>query len=255
MAAHVSCADFGRCQGSNSPPANDRTGHQSAKRSSSACGDGVPAESRVPDELLHALSSGDQAAADKLFAAYHGFLRTVVRRHISRALRCRFDSEDVVQSTWVGLLRGLERGGWHFEDDAHLRAFLATAVRHRLLNRVRHEQSVGRLECSVGAAPHRTDPDPVADAEAADAWRRLLSLCPAAHHDVLRLKRQGLTIAEIATQTRLHPGSVRRLLYQVARKWADKEAQRRAGQPLPPEPPTGFGAAAPPGGGTAGLLE
>ena len=40
------------------------------------------------------------------------------------------------------------------------------------------------------------------------------------HHDVLRMKRQGLEAPEIAARTGLHEDSVRRLLRQLARRLA-----------------------------------
>jgi RNA polymerase sigma-70 factor (ECF subfamily) len=54
----------------------------------------------------------------------------------------------------------------------------------------------------------------------------MLALCPPAHHELFRLKRLGLTLSEIASRTGLHPSSVRRILYELARRYA--EAQARA---------------------------
>jgi RNA polymerase sigma-70 factor (ECF subfamily) len=48
----------------------------------------------------------------------------------------------------------------------------------------------------------------------------MLALCPPAHHDVLRLKRQGLPLVVIAARTGLHEGSIRRILRQLARQLA-----------------------------------
>jgi RNA polymerase sigma-70 factor (ECF subfamily) len=50
--------------------------------------------------------------------------------------------------------------------------------------------------------------------------RQLLQKCPPAHREILRLKRQGLPLAEIATRTGLHEGSIRRILYDLARRLA-----------------------------------
>jgi RNA polymerase sigma-70 factor (ECF subfamily) len=46
----------------------------------------------------------------------------------------------------------------------------------------------------------------------------MLALCPPAHHDVLRLRREGLRLEEIAARTGLHEGSVRRILRKLARQ-------------------------------------
>jgi RNA polymerase sigma-70 factor (ECF subfamily) len=55
-------------------------------------------------------------------------------------------------------------------------------------------------------------------AQADELWQRMLRLCPPAHHELLRLKRQGCSLAEIAERTGLHESSVRRILYELARR-------------------------------------
>ena len=56
--------------------------------------------------------------------------------------------------------------------------------------------------------------------EAYELWQRLLCICPPAHRLILRLKCQGCDLAEIAQRTGMHPGSVRRILYDLARRLA-----------------------------------
>ena len=63
-----------------------------------------------------------------------------------------------------------------------------------------------------------------------DLWQRMLALCPPAHHELLQLKRHGLTLVEIAQRTGLHEGSVRRILRQLARQMAVTQ------EPLPESP-------------------
>jgi RNA polymerase sigma-70 factor (ECF subfamily) len=58
----------------------------------------------------------------------------------------------------------------------------------------------------------------------------MLALCPPAHHELLRLKRQGLGLAEIAARTGLHESSVRRILYNLASRYAESQ------EPSPPAP-------------------
>jgi RNA polymerase sigma-70 factor (ECF subfamily) len=55
----------------------------------------------------------------------------------------------------------------------------------------------------------------------------MLALCPAEHQEVLRLKRQGLLLTEIADRTGLHEGSVRRILRTLARRLALQEQRTR----------------------------
>ena len=177
------------------------------------------------DPLLEKLCTGDAASAEQVFVAYAPYLRMVVRRQLPARLRAKFDSIDVVQSVWADLWHGFREAGWRFPDAAHLRAFLVKVTRHRFLDRVRHHQKALNRERPLHAAEaadalESRQPGPSAVAQAEELWQKLLALCPPAHHELLRLKRQGLSLADLAGRTGLHESSVRRILYDLARRLA-----------------------------------
>ncbi len=180
------------------------------------------------DGLLEKLSSGDPAAAEQAFIAYEPYLRMVVRRQLPSWLRPKLDSVDVVQSVWADLLDGFRASGWRFADAEHLRAFLVKVTRNRFIDRLRqhersrdHEQPLDENTTPQGAGAQ--DPRPSELAQAEDLWQQLLALCPPSHQEVLRLKREGLALDEIARRTGLHPSSVRRILYDLARRLAARQ--------------------------------
>lgn len=185
----------------------------------------VPQVELSLEQLLERLNNGDYAAAERIYEAYEAYLRLIVRRQISAALRAKFDSVDIVQSVWVDLLAGFREAGWRFSDPAQLRAFLVRTTRNRFIDRLRQhqrwlekEQPLAEMEgpespCSPEAAPSE-------EAQAREMWARLLKLCPPDHRELLRLKQQGFSPAEIAARTGLHPGSVRRILSDLARRFA-----------------------------------
>jgi RNA polymerase sigma-70 factor (ECF subfamily) len=177
------------------------------------------------DALLDKLTTGDPVAAEQVFRAYEPYLRMVVRRQLSPELRAKFDSMDVVQSVWVHMLRGFREAGCRFADAAHLRAFLVQLTRHRFIDRFRRyrraleserplaEGDIEDLLCSH-------EPQPADLLQADELWERMLGLCPPAHREVLRLKREGLSNAEIAARAGLHEGSVRRILQELSLRLA-----------------------------------
>jgi RNA polymerase sigma-70 factor (ECF subfamily) len=177
------------------------------------------------DKLLDQLGQGDVAAAERAFVEYEPYLRKVVRRLLPSQLRARFDSADVVQSAWAGLVEKLHDADWHFPDAAHLRAFLVTVTKHRFLDRVRQHQPAVARERPVTAgelaelAPS-SQPRPSEVAQADELWEQMLALCPPEHHEVLRLRRDGLLLEEIAGRTGLHVDSIRRILRTLARRLA-----------------------------------
>jgi hypothetical protein len=74
----------------------------------------VPEVEQSLEQLLEQLNNGDYGAAEKIFVVYESYLRLIVRRQISTALRAKFDSVDIVQSVWVDLLAGFREAGWRF---------------------------------------------------------------------------------------------------------------------------------------------
>jgi RNA polymerase sigma-70 factor (ECF subfamily) len=181
------------------------------------------------EALLSELSAGDAQAALKVFLTYEPYLRLVVRRQLTPSLRSRFDSMDIVQSIWADLLSGFQNGRWVFTNPQQLRAFLVKVTRNRLVDRARQQQTSLRLEERLDSNQLRglartQQAQPGAQLEADEIWQRLLRLCPARHRHMLELKRQGLTLAEIAAQTGLHESSVRRLLYELAARLAEGES-------------------------------
>jgi RNA polymerase sigma-70 factor (ECF subfamily) len=176
------------------------------------------------DTLLARLVQGDEQAAEEVFHRYGPYLRKVVRRQLPDEMRAKFDSIDVVQTVWLDVLRGLRHAGWQFDSAAQLKAFLVKATRNRFIDACRqnrlaaaHEQT---LPESSGVEPVSPGPRPSQEAHARELWEQMLSLCPPEHHELLRLKREGLGAPEIAARTGLHEDSVRRALRQLARQMA-----------------------------------
>jgi RNA polymerase sigma-70 factor (ECF subfamily) len=179
------------------------------------------------DTLLEKLTTGDQAAAERIFRDYEPFLRTMVRRRLTPSLRSKFDSMDVVQTAWVDVYRDFRERAREFPDRDHLRAFLARVTYRHFVNHCRrhgsqlkHERPLNDDQSS--ASPPCDAPRPSQIAQADELWNTLLEMCPAAHRNVLELKHQGLTPAEIAAQTGLHEGSIRRILFDLAKRIAQK---------------------------------
>jgi RNA polymerase sigma factor (sigma-70 family) len=178
------------------------------------------------DELIARLNDGDLAAAERVFVAYEPYLRMAVRRQLGGALRSKLDSMDVVQMVWADVLSGLRRSGWRFADRAQLMAFLTRVARNRLIDHCRRYRPALERERPLAEAdpeelPRSGLPRPSEVAQGRELWEQMLRECPPAHRELLRLKRQGAPLAEIAARTGLHEGSVRRILYGLARRLAD----------------------------------
>jgi RNA polymerase sigma-70 factor (ECF subfamily) len=175
--------------------------------------------------VLEKLCSGDAEAAEQIFRAYEPILRSVVRRQLGPDLRAKFDSVDVVQSVWADLLQGFREAGWSFPDAQHLQAFLIKATHNRFIDRARQQRSAFQHEVpAVAAELDRTvasrQPRPSEIVQAEELWEQLLSRCLPVHREMLLLKRQGLSVPEIAARTGWHEDSIRRILRNLASQLA-----------------------------------
>jgi RNA polymerase sigma-70 factor (ECF subfamily) len=177
------------------------------------------------DILLERIRAGDFHAAEQVFVTYEPQLRLIVRRQLSRRLRAKFDSIDVVQSVWARVLNDFRTNGCRIAGADHLGNFLVQVTRNCLTDRFRHfrialerEQSV--QETPVLSAAASPQPRPSEIAQGNELWETMLASCPPKYHEILRLKREGLSLEAIALRTGLHEGSVRRIIRQLARKLA-----------------------------------
>jgi RNA polymerase sigma factor (sigma-70 family) len=192
------------------------------------------------DEVIERLNKGDMSAAERAFVAYEPYLRMAVRRRLSGPLRAKFDSLDIVQSVWADVLAGFRTAGWQFTDRSHLRAFLVKVARNRLIDRRRQlhhaiEKERALVDTSAQRLPTDHEPRPSEIAQGNELWSKMLEQCTPAHREILTLKRQGLLLGEIAARTGFHEGSIRRILYDLARRMSvsRRTAQCGAGA-MPP---------------------
>jgi len=177
------------------------------------------------DLLLVRLTRGETDTAEEVFLTFEPVLRTMVRRWLTPRLRVKFDSMDVVQSVWADVLDDFREPGLRFNDRDHLKAYLARVTYNHFVNNCRqHSRAMERERPFSADEPpglHPSDqPRPSEVVQADELWELLMDLCPPAHRELLQLKRQGFLLAEIATRTGLHESSVRRILYDLARRFA-----------------------------------
>ncbi len=177
------------------------------------------------DSLMARLNAGDEAVVNQMFVAFEPYMRMVVRRRMAGSLRAKFDSADVVQSVWADVVQNLRAARWKFENLDQFRALLITMTRNRFIDRLRKHQASLRHEVALpklsrDELPADRCPRVSQNFYADELWQQMIEVCPSAHYRLLAMKREGATIAEIARRSNLHEGSVRRILYDVARRVA-----------------------------------
>ena len=179
--------------------------------------------------LLARLREGDEQAFEALIARHDGALRRVARTY----LRTDAAVDDVVQETWLGVVRGLDR----FEGRSSLRTWIFSILVNRARTRaVRDARSLpfsaleGDGEPAVEpaafaadgswtSAPPRLDADPETGLLAGELRAQLLAAVDTLTRDqraVITLRDLvGLTAAETCELLEITDGSQRVLLHRA----------------------------------------
>jgi RNA polymerase sigma-70 factor, ECF subfamily len=158
-------------------------------------------------------------AAQGLFqehgAAVFRFAAVLVRHHQ--------DAEDVVQETFLKLLRHLESGG----DTTNLRGWLFTVAAHAARDRQRRR---ARWVPWLPSHDARVAPPLLPDEDGRlKAARAALQQLPRRDRLLLALRAQGLSYREIALAADLRPSSVGRLLARAVDRWNRAAGLRKDG--------------------------
>jgi len=185
----------------------------------------------VHDEstLLARLREGDEQAFEALIARHDGALRRVARTY----LRTDAAVDDVVQETWLGVVRGLDR----FEGRSSLRTWIFSILVNRARTRaVRDARSLPfsaierdgepavepaafAADGSWTSAPPRLDADPETGLLAGELRAQLLAAVDTLTRDqraVITLRDLvGLTAAETCELLEITDGSQRVLLHRA----------------------------------------
>jgi RNA polymerase sigma-70 factor (ECF subfamily) len=178
--------------------------------------------------LLARARAGEVAAVEALLGEFEQELQLIVRVHMPRVLRGKFDSMDFVQAVWASVFTGSPEGWGHFANIRHFRAFLAGVARNKVLAEFRRRTKTSKYNLSLeeplyvqrgGREEPRSvvapGPSPSQQAQAADRLEQIVQGRSPVESQMVALRRQGLTYEEIAQRLGVHERSVRRIFEEL----------------------------------------
>jgi RNA polymerase sigma-70 factor (ECF subfamily) len=176
-------------------------------------------------DLMARAKAGDEAAIRAFFSRFDREVQMMVRARLPKKLRNQYDSADFAQAVWQSFFSDLPADTPKFENERHLRQYLAGAVRnkvheqHRRLTRTRkydiwreERLYIRRGDHDVPREVASPDPSPSQAAQASDRFAQLTAGRSPREVDVIRLRRQGLTFEEIASVTGVNERTARRII-------------------------------------------
>lgn len=190
------------------------------------------AQSRETRVLVDQWRAGDEQAAQQLFDKYAERLLALARRRISHRLHSRVDPEDVVQSVFRTFFARAKEGQFRIEEQDDLAKLLVRITVHKTLRQVEFHKAAKRdpsQETSQGGEGHDrlrevldSEPTPQAALAFLDQLEHFLSQLPPGDRQILEMRLQGYSNAEIAEKLGVYDRKIRRVIERV-RDLAKKE--------------------------------
>jgi RNA polymerase sigma factor (sigma-70 family) len=181
----------------------------------------VSSDEREPEvSLWSRFRSGDSEAGTRLFARYSERLLRLAEQQLSRELAGRLDGEDVVQSALRSFFRRDARGEFQIDSSAQLWRLLVKITLNKARAKARHHKAQVRDVSAdipgdeAGLAQLSAhDPTPEEATAMIEEIETLLRGLPESHGQVLRMRLEGHSVAEIAANLGVSRQTVYRALH------------------------------------------
>ena len=186
-------------------------------------------------DLVSNYQAWSESAARDLFDKYCERLMKLAKRRIGQRMASRFDPEDVIQSAFRTFFTRVKNDEFTFEQEDDLFKLLVRLTVRKTLRRIAHHNAAKRNP-NHEAAQRTDDVEPFSllagqavppDMEVAliDEFQLLIGQLPELDRQVLELKVQGYTTAEIAEKVGSYERKVRRVLERIEKLSRGEEAE------------------------------
>ena len=183
-------------------------------------------ESRAFSDLLNDLRAGDEQAACQIVDQHTDALVAVARRQMGAKLARRVDPEDIIQSTYRSLFVRMQQGEYELSSGRDLWKLLVTITLNKVRSKAKYHRTVRRdmdrdqsvatdgAGCFANQSP-ASGPTPDDAAALVDELQAVLTGVKPRDLQIVELRLQGSSTAEISQETGRSERSVRRILQHL----------------------------------------
>jgi RNA polymerase sigma-70 factor, ECF subfamily len=178
--------------------------------------------------LVLRVRSGDELAATELYDRYAARVLGLVKSQMADMLRAQTEPDDIVQSVFKSVFRGMSAGNYDAPQGGTLWQLMAVIAVHKVrrnarrrtceIRDVRRHAHIEDLDQAVAAEGHSW---PEMESAMAETFECLLP----AERDAVVLRVKGYSIEEIATQLNKSRRTVERLLQHARTTLAQELCQ------------------------------
>lgn len=179
---------------------------------------GVASESMDDLQLIACIRSGSEDAAAILYERYARRLEGLADRQMSAGIRRVTEPEDIVQSAFRSLFRGVRSGAYSAPEGRSLWNLLAVIAVHKVRRKATRQRSVTGA-VSLSAAPDSDTFGTPEDALSPEGFEAALRECIESlsedERTVVTLRIEGYTVEEISDRLSRSRRTVERQLQRI----------------------------------------
>ncbi len=168
----------------------------------------------------------------ELFQRYAQRLMAFARTRLPSDVSSRVDEEDIVQSVFRSFFRRNQGNEFYFDDSLDVRSLLAAMTYRKVINTIKHhhrdrrrttcEQSSSTSDGSSQLADRNPTPEELNILVDYLAW--ILNHLNPVQREIIQLRLEGYTVAEIADRVQLSQRTVKRALARARQLASDRIA-------------------------------
>ena len=180
-------------------------------------------EELTDHDLIQRIRNGDESAATALHRRYAVRLHRLAERKISISSRPTAEPEDIVQSVFKSLFRGVNSGSYQAPDSQSLWSLLAVIAIHKISRRVSRSRSVKAraFPTTAEGEPTFEEESQVSPEQFESSVQEVLEMLSPLEQSVARLRIEGYLVEEISDKLGRSARTIERNLQQIRQKLSE----------------------------------
>jgi RNA polymerase sigma-70 factor (ECF subfamily) len=171
-------------------------------------------------DLMDRIQQGDDDAATQLYDRYATRLKLFADRQMSPGIRRVFEPEDIVQSAFRSLFRGVNAGSYCAPEGRSLWSLLAVIAINKVRRKVTRDRSVLTVTSEVadGDGILAVVDGSLSPEEFESSLREAIEVLRPAEQEIVHMRVQGFSVEEIGDRLQRSCRTIERTLQSIRAK-------------------------------------
>jgi len=184
--------------------------------------DSSESDERSDHDLVALIQGGDDDAATTLYERYSERLKSLANKQMSPVVRRVFEPEDIVQSAFRSLFRGVSCGSYSAPEGRSLWSLLAVIAMNKVRRKATRDRSVRAVSLEASSDGHSAldFADALSPEQFESSLKEAIESLRPGEQEVVQLRVQGFSVEEMSDRLQRSCRTIERTLQNIREKLA-----------------------------------